>query len=78
MMERDNIIRGLTCWTLGIPCHEKCPILEHQEGLSCLRLTTRCALALIKDLTEENDKLKAELANRPPKLIITRRNTRRK
>lgn len=27
----------------------------------------------IKELTEENEKLRAELASRPPKLIITKR-----
>jgi hypothetical protein len=30
------------------------------------------ALSLIKELTEENERLRAELEQRPPKLIITK------
>lgn len=72
-MERDEIIKGLECWGSGKPCEEKCVVLDHEGSGNCLKLTTRSAIALIKELTEENERLKAELANRPHKLIITKK-----
>ena len=56
-LNREQIIKALECWGSGCPCHEKCSILEHEESANCLRLTTRSAIALIKELTEENERL---------------------
>lgn len=57
-MEKEQIIKALECWASRSPCHEKCSILEHEEGANCIGLTTKSALALIKELTEENERLK--------------------
>lgn len=59
-LNREQIIKALECWASGSPCHEKCSILEHEEGANCLRLTTRSSLALIKEITEDNEKIGLE------------------
>jgi hypothetical protein len=75
-MRRDEILRGLECCCGDYRVH--CEACTYRPYTDCVRLRERDVLSLAHELTFENEKLKAELANRPPKLIITRRNTRRK
>ena len=57
-LNRDQIIKALECCLIqGAECR-KCPMV-HTHAL-CYREIKRNALALIKELTEENERLKAE------------------
>lgn len=54
MMNREQIVKALECCSTDIPnCHE-CPYKECKPSLS------REALALIRELTEENEKIGIE------------------
>lgn len=55
-MEREQIIKALECCTTLDGC-EKCP---YYNKASCGANLRRDALALIKELTEENERLKAD------------------
>ena len=70
-LNRDEIIKALECCTNAEQCCDDCILLEDRNcGVHLLKN----ALALIKELTEENERLRAELADRPPKLVITKVN----
>ena len=47
--------------------YDACPCTEEPNFI------IKNALSLIKELTEENERLRSELESRPPKLIITRK-----
>ena len=57
----------------GLECCQKddCDNCPNTFG-NCYSNLAGHALSLIKELTEENERLNAELAERPPKLIITK------
>lgn len=68
-LNAEQVKKALECWASGKPCDEKCSILDHEEGGHCLKLTIRSVFALIKsqeqrikELTEENEKLRAEVS----------------
>ena len=48
-LKPEDVMRALECWASGKPCQEECLILEHEEGASCLKLTARSALALLRE-----------------------------
>lgn len=55
---RDQIIKALECLSLGsIFCDPKCP---YYSDRCCQVALSRDAIALIKELTEENDKFRYE------------------
>ena len=66
-LNREQIKRALECCL-----KDECDKCGYTFG-DCQRNLMREALSLINELTEENEKLRAELASRPPKLIITKR-----
>ena len=58
-MEREQIIKALECYST-FNC-DKCPIEDENrdcENFGCIKQ----AIALIKELTEENERLREELA----------------
>lgn len=72
-LDREQIVKALECCTSpdgDSNCSLLCPCGDINL---CTQSLMAHALALIKELTEENEKLRAELASRPPKLIITKR-----
>lgn len=60
-LKTEDVMRALECWSSGKPCQEDCPILEHEEGASCVKLTTRNALALLREKDARIEELEAEL-----------------
>ena len=78
-MEREQIIKALECChTAFIADCKQCTYKgkadnEEDLGITCLNVLMKDALALIKELTEENKRLREELKQRPPKLIITKK-----
>ena len=66
-MERDEIIKALECCPEQEYC-KMCPAKEFCTGMDSL---VENAFILIKDLTEENERLKAELKSKT--LIITKK-----
>jgi hypothetical protein len=52
-MEKEQIIKALECCCGMLPCIE-CPYTEIEE---CAKQNTKDVIALIKELTEENEKL---------------------
>jgi hypothetical protein len=52
-LKPEYVMRALECWASGNPCQEECPILEHEEGASCLKLTIRSALTLLREKDAE-------------------------
>jgi hypothetical protein len=75
-LNREQIINALECCNKGTTedC-AKCPRFDGDRTLlteDCMEMLMCDALALIKELTEENERLRAELEQRPPKLIITK------
>ena len=68
---REQIIKALECLT-GEPMFCRECAYNGVGAFSCRKDLAKDALSLIKELTEENERLRAELAERPPKLIITR------
>ena len=74
-MEQDDIIKALECLlSTDYDGREFCARkgCSYAECENCLDDALRDALSLIKELTEENDRLRAELEQRPPKLVITK------
>ena len=78
-LNAENIKYGLEC--IGREEDVLCAdcVYRKYDGLECHRIVAREALALItsqeqriKELTEENARLSAELASRPPRLVITK------
>lgn len=67
-MEREQIIKTLECCSKGT-CRA-CPLKEDYSP--CLNTMAYSALSLIKELTDENERLRDELDKRPPKLVITK------
>ena len=47
-------------------------IVDHYSGSWKRYVVLAKALLLIKELTEDNERLRSELEQRPPKLIITK------
>ena len=78
-LNAEMIKKALECCTNNGECKE-CPINPHKGNYGyCTSLAINHALALInsqeqriKELTEENERLSAELEQRPSKLIITK------
>lgn len=76
-LNREQIVKALECCTSGnsvSACMRGCPLYE-KENCDCIYDETallKYALALIKELTAENERLIGELTERPPKLIITK------
>ena len=80
-LNREQIIKALGCWASGKTCSgEKCEIFDISPS-TCDRWVGRKALALIKELTEENERLrekadrnfvnlKAVLEERNEKIIV--------
>ena len=68
-LDREQIVKALDCCRVD-RCG-KCPYYTGE--VDCMRRMSAYALALVKELDAENEKLRAELASRPPKLIITKR-----
>ena len=68
-LNREQIIKALgICSTTG-----DCPNCYYNDDTSlCINRILKDALSLIKELTEENERLRDELAKRPPKLVITK------
>ena len=54
-MEREQIIKALECCSKLAFCGNECPYYEDGD---CVRKVTGNALSLIKELTEENERLK--------------------
>ena len=78
-MENNDIKKALECCTSGRPCRECAYKGKSTDTFGCRKKCLIDALALItsqeqriKELTEENARLRAELEQRPPKLIITK------
>ena len=65
-LNREKIVKALEYCNTAERCLD-CPYRDNE----CVTLYPD-ALALIKELTEENERLRAELEQRPPKLIITK------
>lgn len=61
-MERDDVIKALECCHKedGVLC-EKCPYAKAENGVYCANRLLRDALALIRELTEENDQLRLDV-----------------
>lgn len=59
-LKHEDVMKALECWASGKPCQEECLILEHEEGASCLKLTARSALALLREKDAEIERLSAE------------------
>ncbi len=74
-MEKEQIIRALECCTSGKPCRECEYKDKSKDTFGCRKKCLKDALALIKELTEENERLNDELKKRPKKLVITKLNT---
>jgi hypothetical protein len=72
-MEKEQIIKALECCAKERADCNECPL----DGVtSCFsRVILENALSLIKELTEENERLNDELKKRPKKLVITKLNT---
>ena len=71
-MDRDQIIKAYEHCYNNTTCKE-CPYEHnHKGGVHCCPINTD-VLSLLKELTEENERLRSELESRPPKLIITRK-----
>ena len=79
-MDRDQIIKALECCSSSdgvYACESGCPYWGGDyDACPCTEepnFIIKNALSLIKELTEENERLRSELESRPPKLIITRK-----
>lgn len=72
-LNAEQIIRDLECCRFGKD-EAKCKECNWHPWIKprCWRLLASNALSLIKELAEENERLRAELDSRPPKLIITK------
>jgi hypothetical protein len=58
-LKRENIIKALECCNSEGHICGKCPYESVRIGISCRDKLIRDALALIKELTEENERLRA-------------------
>lgn len=63
-LNRENIIKALEYCGTSYSCNEKCPFVPntHKGSLGCSEELMLTALALIKELIEENDRLKLSLS----------------
>ena len=59
-MEKEQIIKALECCTSGRPCRECEYKDKSKDTFGCRKKCLIDALALIKELTEENERYKAE------------------
>ena len=60
-MEREQIIKALECCASEEYVCAQCPIDEKiKDDCECGKLVVKNALSLIKELTEENERLRAE------------------
>ena len=77
-MERNEIIKALECIsrTEDVLC-EGCSYRKY-DGLACHRIGAKNALALIKELTDENERLSQSLANSKSILANSKADTVRK
>lgn len=77
-MDRKTIIKALE-WCSDLRLCVDCPMRTEgyfsHSGNACRQALMKNALALIKELTEENKRLNDELKKRPKKLVITKLNT---
>lgn len=55
-----QVRNALECWASGNPCEGSCCPLFEISPDTCDRWIGRNALSLIKELTEENERLRAE------------------
>ena len=73
-LDREQIVKALECCASNDFICDQCPIDEKiKDACECGKVVARNALALIRELTEENERLRAELSKRPPRLLITRK-----
>ena len=76
-LNREQIIKALG-WCSELRLCVDCPMRAEgyfsHSGNACRKALMENALSLINELTEENERLRAELAHRPPKLVITKVN----
>jgi L-fucose isomerase-like protein len=59
-LKREDIIKALEYCGTSYSCNEKCPFVPntHKGSLGCSEELMLTALALIKELTEENERLR--------------------
>ena len=63
-LNREQIIKGLECLSgVFVKCKECAYFAEHRLFPECRECASKDALALIQNLTEENERLKAENAH---------------
>ena len=59
-LNREQIIKALECCvTQGVACRT-CPLIYDKRGARCYAYLKQDALSLIKELTEENERLRAD------------------
>lgn len=69
-MERENIIKALECCASPEGRCDECPIDQrHKDDCECGRFLVQNALARIKELIEENERLTTYLDEHFPKCI---------
>lgn len=62
-LNREQIVKALECCvTQGVACRD-CPHKYDARGARCYAYLKQDALALIRELTEENERLRAEAGN---------------
>ena len=59
---KEEVMKALECCS-GTTCKTSCPLSPIRE-VNCGQLLINASLSLIKELTEENEKLNAEIADR--------------
>lgn len=70
-LNREQIVKALECCRYG--GRELCDECPYEEYRDCKERREGDTISFVKELIEENERLKAELAERPPKLIITKK-----
>lgn len=71
-MKQEQIIKAWECCANEGACDE-CPIdKRHKDDCVCIQHLVQLTISLIRELVEENERLRTELSTRPPKLIITK------
>lgn len=73
-LKPEDVMRALECWANGKPCQEECSILDHEEGASCLKLTARSALALLREKDAEIERLRGHLTQLKDRYDICKQN----
>lgn len=60
-LNREQIIKALECCSINQSC-DGCPMFDKEPIADCTNYVISCALSLIKELTEEDERLREELA----------------